>query len=735
MMISVKRNIAILFFVLPTAGYCYDPVTHRAISIQATEQSNLTKISRILADIGITKDSLFKNSNGDGNNYQTLIGDGAEFEDKNIRAMNHFYNPITGKGLPLFKPSPDWALEDKGEIEDSEGGTGPQRHSYRDARQYLYQALTSTDKATRDKNFGLTFQTLGQVIHHIQDMAQPQHSRLDLHCDTALCLLLFNPSRYEQYTLTDLKMKIEQGRLTYTGYPNVSFSKPRQYWTTQEGSQSGKGMADYSNRNFHSAGTIFSSAFPLPVRNPATEKATVQTLFTTAGLANKIPFECTGMYSPLPGDCYMTFFTNPVTDPLYPSLNDVNKRGATYSVFDQDLIDQSENKGEWWEKGVYSLNRFNFDEAHRFLIKRAVGYSAGLIDYFFRGRMEISAPDEGVYGLIDHATVNQKDVQGFSKIKLKLKNTTPPIVEGSDPTRHLQDMPAGKLVAVARFRRNLCYEPDLTGELVDGVSTWNGCSRANYRTPSEEFLLSREVEVSSLSADPTATPKNVTFDFDIPIPINATDLYLQVVYRGSLGDETDAVAVTRLDLREPTYFSLVNGSDYFMVDGEFYTHDVINNNPALLNRLGVLYTTTDAVDLVNIKMQWVPDKTVVEIAHLPPSSYARVAYLSDKDNMKLTYSYSAYYHQPDAQGKLIALPSGSGSVTVASKINQTTNVYNDPVSIVAQARGTYYWQMKYFYQSNDYKWGGSLTPAELIQKISELPELTNTQPITIDSLF
>ena len=32
---------------------------------------------------------------------------------------------------------------------------------------------------------------------------------------------------------------------------------------------------------------------------------------------------------------------------------------------------------------LFALNRFNFDDAHKILIPKAVSYSAGLINYFF----------------------------------------------------------------------------------------------------------------------------------------------------------------------------------------------------------------------------------------------------------------------------------------------------------------------------------------------------------------
>jgi hypothetical protein len=49
-------------------------------------------------------------------------------------------------------------------------------------------------------------------------------------------------------------------------------------------------------------------------------------------------------------------------------------------------------------------------------------------------------------------------------------------------------------------------------------------------------------------------PIEQQFDFtNDPIPINATDLFIQVAYRGPLGDEADGIAVGSIDVSEPSY--------------------------------------------------------------------------------------------------------------------------------------------------------------------------------------
>ena len=83
-----------------------------------------------------------------------------------------------------------------------------QCYSFEDALNYFRYALTAEDKDVREKQFGNLFLSLGHIMHLVQDMAQPQHVRDDMHCDSEeVCKPLnhvvpglYNPSYYEAYT-------------------------------------------------------------------------------------------------------------------------------------------------------------------------------------------------------------------------------------------------------------------------------------------------------------------------------------------------------------------------------------------------------------------------------------------------------------------------------------------------------------------------------------------------------
>lgn len=114
----------------------------------------------------------------------------------------------------------------------------------------------------------------------------------------------------------------------------------------------------------------------------------------------------------------------------------------------------------------------------------------------------------------------------------------------------------GTFVAVAKFRRNTCYTADLSGQLTSSMnqSQVNAC-----RGAFDEIVVSDPVAIASLNVN---VKTDFSFQFVNPIRIEATDLFLQVVFKGTLGEEVGAVAVTTKDVSEPTFFGYANLRDY-----------------------------------------------------------------------------------------------------------------------------------------------------------------------------
>ncbi|MFZ5619387.1 MAG: hypothetical protein ACOY5W_00005, partial [Pseudomonadota bacterium] len=490
------------------------------------------------------------------------------------RPVNHFYDPINDQSLGVGSAKAfDWALGTQNAL--TEAGNVPDagrtnHYTVFDAREAMFRALTGMDKAgnkaigvngstpttpadkeaVRKAYWATTFRALGDLAHLVEDMAQPQHTRGDPHlteCADVVRAILGGKSLYEEYVearatgaelFTPGGTTLELDPLPYNGYPVPRFNDYVSYFTTrhvQTGTDdatvlSRKGLADYSNRSFFTVRTnlnVASPRFDLPTSN----YPSYGTHIVTTDLTGKR----------LPGNG-VRLLTHEVVDSIdHPAQSRAGVPLTTLSTWDPWLEQQ----------GLvvrYKLSIPNYEAMANLLIPRAVAYSAGLIDYFFRGRLEITPPDEGVYSLVDHAVVNGID-QGFTRLKLKLRNITPAINDGQ--AVHAQAMGPGTLYAVVKFRRNPCYQPDLSGEVQAGTLITDP---AYCRTANEEIVVSDPMNVQNVNA---ADPQTMSFVFsDGPIPINATDVYLQIVYRGRLGSEADAVVVATRDISEPTYVSV-----------------------------------------------------------------------------------------------------------------------------------------------------------------------------------
>ena len=368
----------------------YEVGTHAEMSTAAIRASTLNRPSdKTLFYLGFGVNYLGLNPRdpnnrgiSNGAEARTITGwvrVGAGFEDTltETRPKNHFFDPfynrpLTVLGIARGETSSNWAPEDTSDF-------GGQDNSFSDARGYLYKALTLPTKAERDRHFGLTFQTLGHVIHHIQDMAQPQHVRNDAHCDRWYCIgSLSNPSRYEKYT------DINSGNLPYTGYPSLLFADPRRFWSTGDG----RGMAEFSNANFVSAGTNYQLLAGQPAANSEYLLPQPSGFGQPTSIGDLLAEE--GLTTPLTGT--VDFVENPIWD-RNTGIQATNPRSSTHSIFDADLtaynatVSYSLFGPRVTVDRLFTLNRFNFKAAYPQLIPKAVAYGAGMIDYFFRGRI------------------------------------------------------------------------------------------------------------------------------------------------------------------------------------------------------------------------------------------------------------------------------------------------------------------------------------------------------------
>jgi hypothetical protein len=201
----------------------------------------------------------------------------------------------------------------------------------------------------RKRNLAAAFRAIGQVIHLVQDMAQPQHTRNDSHGSGSL---------FEGFT------DRIRNELPFTGYAPAKFTSAAGFWHSADG----KGLGNYSNTGFVSAGTNFvgtavsvrpNTNYPKPDgAGAAVTSVQISDLRNEAGCrGTEIPPGLTGA---------VLFVGTPVAD-NYAGTTSWNPRTSTFSIFDEDLKQYANLDG------VFTLNRFNFCE-HKVTVPRAVAY-------------------------------------------------------------------------------------------------------------------------------------------------------------------------------------------------------------------------------------------------------------------------------------------------------------------------------------------------------------------------
>ncbi len=451
------------------------------------------------------------------------------------RPLYHFYDPVDplNRGSALFvecplnaqncvkryapdlRSAPDWAI---GTLDAftwmNEPESGRRNHfTLFDAREALYRALTGHKKAgaevatTREERnayWATTFRALGDVVHLVEDMAQPQHTRNDPHAGLPASLVGGgHKSMYEAYiearATTARGFGVDGASIAHAeplntiigaGYPIPAFDKYSDYWSTRGTMQ---GLADYSNRGFFTAGRNLSDPpdvnyYPEPPRDSADASYVVD-----------------DMVLALPGNPKSRMLRRAVPDALTGSSTEV--RLTVESVWDP-------------HRSTSSLNHYIYDDMAALLLPRAVAYSAGIINYFFRGKLDIE---------IETST--------SSTIALKFSNrTVRDSIYGTDSFGQ-----AGTLIVTYEYEDN-------TGEKIFGTST-------------AQVAIGGETEIKPNES----SNDSYTFSYDNPIPADAKKLRVRLIFRGKLGNEDDAIAIGMLDV--PLSGGFIVTPNYLPADG------------------------------------------------------------------------------------------------------------------------------------------------------------------------
>lgn len=451
--------------------HSFDLGTHRDLTERAILSSSLDNFLKTKLGLagGINEAILNKR-------IRDRITEGSVREDDSPRFCNHFHNPLSNWGaaglqipIPTPIPIPQGCL---GTINHSSvlWGQSPslqtsnESFTWQDARTTYFEGLTAQNQSEREGKLSRTFRALGQLIHLVQDAAVPAHTRNDLHPLQSIGFLglesFVENTRINDGDLFDQLTGSSQpfDRSILAAPPNRSAPIPIAHIIDLTDSDqlaavpsagTDQGMAEYSNANFLSNDTIFGRDFTFP------REESLGSFFLGIEPLTLLP----RIYFP-------KVFDGETVDHFV----------ATSSLFELLLPFGRTDLG-------YVLDRRVLQDYAAKLLPRAIGYSAGLINYFFRGRISLTLPED------------QPSGDPITEVVVNVKNVTP-------------------------------FEQAGTGNVVAVVS-------------SDEGLLAVS---STESVTLTGVDQELVFNFsDSTIPADAPGLFLTVVYRGPLGLEDDAV--------------------------------------------------------------------------------------------------------------------------------------------------------------------------------------------------
>jgi hypothetical protein len=352
------------------------------------------------------------------------LSDGSDFEDNKppdeggYRQLNHFYDPITGLGIsnfpddqatpPVGNNSFVWAS-----TRDCPGmdihliilpvpipipvnANTYNKWSWQNARDYEWDALTSTDPVSRKEALTSTFRAIGQVMHLIQDASSPQHVRNEQHLAKKWLGLTLGWRSPIEIGLDKMSQAAQLANFSggMLDWKAAGFTKMEDFWNrhlyngnaavlTAEANHGPKlGMAEWANGNFIGERHIYAEWmvttheerkpgwYPYPSRDTSTNYEQVKRGAGKKLLVLKDGTEVEGDYLSKIADGIKVTHHSRLKFLGAKQIKGVEK--AAMCTINDDKVVQ---------------------DYHSKIIPKAIEYTAGLLDYFFRGQLEATVID------------------------------------------------------------------------------------------------------------------------------------------------------------------------------------------------------------------------------------------------------------------------------------------------------------------------------------------------------
>jgi len=340
------------------------------------------------------------------------LGSITEDEDEpSRRCFAHFYNPASsGHNLtdPVFflgaPNSFEWASVGEA-FTTQEGGN---KEDWTHAREYYLKALTAPTKTERDAGFAHTFYALGKVVHLLEDLSQPDHVRNDAHVinGTDTPKLKHGPEarwieNYGQLKGVDIIKGLND--LAPLDWRASGFSKLEDFWDRKfyhgeasvlDADASGAaearlGLAEFINGNFLGEDASYKE-LTIPFawhhfEHPSLADTNLKALTGTTGA--RVGF--VGLDS-----TWTSSATSDASPRTFRSLFLRKEKSGIvvekHSMLYYSTVYTTKRGKQQGPMPSVTINSPSvLEEYHRLILAKAIEYSAGLMDYFFRGKMDV----------------------------------------------------------------------------------------------------------------------------------------------------------------------------------------------------------------------------------------------------------------------------------------------------------------------------------------------------------
>lgn len=256
-------------------------------------------------------------------------------------------------------------------------------YQWSNARQYEFAALTSTNQYARDTNMASLFYTLGHILHLNQDLTSPDHVRNDDHVfghyfeNYGLANYTNNSQWFAQPTNHGWAYWQVQGFTNLLNFWDTdTYAEGSSLALNRETNGSVKlGLAEWSNGNFLGERALYMECynpsnvhhFPYP-RKSSTDYPGKPQSITVVPNGRNLPSLITN---------YVVTKTRDGVAGFRHSI--LSYMGTKFPNAPTSHNTKIENDGV-------------LQDYHDRLIPKAVEYSTGILDYFFRGTMDVTIP-------------------------------------------------------------------------------------------------------------------------------------------------------------------------------------------------------------------------------------------------------------------------------------------------------------------------------------------------------